>query len=857
MGFDLCYPVDNLMRRILVSITVVCLFVVSVQNPWSQDHNARIRRSVVAVVDCSYSMRIEDSSRMRRFDILKRTLRSLLSKPASKTEWALVAFSDSDSVSILCPFTDNPSSLLPTVDGLEIGRLSPIEKSLTVAADYLSHEGQGSKKTILLLSDGVSTEHEHFQFLLSSSFEQHKIQLFILGFPSPHDPLLSETLVRLARYTGGDFYTFDRVEQLRERLFALEESQESRYRTQRVETSQPKGNPSPKPQKPEVESDTNTPVIDKVVDSGSELNVTYRTPLLLRDKKPGSRISLVLLWVPLVGLLLILLSILLQRRARSQEQRLKQSYTRRRTFLSLSIQYPNMRVEALRLEKSPVTIGNNPSCDIRLSMKSGKWQDVFTYTWDRAGAYFESKRAFLLNGVAVKNKVLRSGDRLKFGNYYLTFNGLQKESVQVPAVGNYSYIPLSAGCFLVILSVLLASIKMAHTIPEKPSSAAIPLSRASLSGGSEHLITALDQASLSQRLLHRPSTNQPAEGIIRQAGKQIVLASGVSPVESPLLREDGSSEEQTADDTEISRERPVPEEVEPHERVESYKQEAAPKLRQVGSLERYPIRVVAPWEDVDYFKADILFLHAHPDDESLDFAGLMAKARRYGKRIAIVLFTDGESGLDQFPNRGIDGTYPAQDLLGDKLASVRVEEAKAALSILGSEVYIRLGLLNHPYNTSKDYLPIHTVIGHWGGERILLERLRRIIEGFRPEVVVSSDFNTEAYEHFEHKAVGRMVRYTLRYLMSGGYIKGYLVSVDPFQRKDLYPSLERVDMMERDRATGLTYREIQYNALKEHRTQGDASLIGVELLPHFRWEQYYPVIWKLNTSLEGYIKGSK
>ena len=52
----------------------------------------------------------------------------------------------------------------------------------------------------------------------------------------------------------------------------------------------------------------------------------------------------------------------------------------------------------------------------------------------------------------------------------------------------------------------------------------------------------------------------------------------------------------------------------------------------------------------------------------------------------------------------------------------------------------------------------------------------------------------------------------------------------------------------------LSYREIQGVALKEHYTQGDASLIGVELLPNFRWEQYSPVFWELDLSPERYIE---
>ena len=135
--------------------------------------------------------------------------------------------------------------------------------------------------------------------------------------------------------------------------------------------------------------------------------------------------------------------------------------------------------------------------------------------------------------------------------------------------------------------------------------------------------------------------------------------------------------------------------------------------------------------------------------------------------------------------------------------------------------------------------------------------MRILIEGFRPEIVVSSDFDPGAYEHFEHKAVGRIARDVLNRLRSMGrrYVKGFLVSVDPFQKRSLHPRLVSVDCMEKDSETGLTYREIQSVALKEHRTQGDASLIGVELLPNFRWEQYHPVFWELGVSLEQYIRG--
>ncbi len=787
-----------------------------------QDNTAQ--RSVVVVLDCSYSMRIIEPSHTRRFDILKRGLRTLFSTPTPKTEWALVSFTDSDSVSVDHAFTKDPRSLLVNVNRLEIGRLSPVEKSLDLAADYLIREGRGSEKTVLLVSDGISTDSENFQILLSSVYEEHSIRLFILGFNSPNNPILSDSLVRLARYTGGEFYTFGRLDQLSERLAG----QANRQRVGRK-----------RPAVREIPQVRKSAPITPMIHSGSDLNIPDALPRLTGKAKTEKPQSIGYVWMLVAGVLLIAVSIYLHRLAKSQEKHNKESYANQRTFLSLSIQRPGRKAENLLLEKSPVTIGNNPACDIRLDIKTGKWRDVFTYNWDEHDAYFKSKREFLLNGVAVKNKELRNGDRLKFGNISLTFNGLEDEPIQVPAVRNYVHIPLSAGCFLLIFSLLLVTIRRAHTIPGPPSEVTVPFSRASQSAALEQIVW--DPAS---------------DGLIREAGEKAFFTYQVSLAERPPLREGTPSKVLEVSEEQITAAESEPEIPDPEKIVKGYRPELAPERRQVASLNSQPIRVMAPSEDIDYFKADILFLHAHPDDESLDFAGLMAKARRHGKRIVTVLFTDGESGLDQFPNRGIGGSHPGEHLQGEDLAVVRVEEAKAALSLLGSEVYVRLGLINHPYNTAQDYLPVRKVIGEWGGERILLEKIRRIVEGFRPTLVVSSDFNSEAFEHFEHKAVGSMVRYTLRYLMSrnDSFIKGYLVSVDPFQKRNLYPSLERVDMMERDPVTGLTYREIQFNALKEHRTQGDASLIGVELLPHFRWEQYHPHIWKFDTSLEGYIK---
>ncbi len=829
-----CYRDRTSMRRPFLAVFFACLILLPHLTVRAQD--SAVARSVVIVVDCSYSMRIITPSLERRLDVVKRGLRNLLSRPPTKTEWAMVSFTDSEEVAIDSSFTSSPRSLLAIVERLEVGRLSPIETSLDLAADYLIRKGRASEKAVLLVSDGIPTESSSFQVLLSSSYEKNRIRLFVLGFDDPSNPALTEPLVRLARYTGGGFYTFDRLEELAGRLAGKTIKKKVIVKRKVVRT------PIQNPTQNSTQNAKSHP-ITPMIGSGSEINMPKKLPRLSGKLLKGRSQPMVFVWMLAAGTLLIGLSIFLHRYARKQERRNEEVLANRRTFLSLSIKRYGGKEQTYTLKRSPVTVGNSQDCDIRLDVKTGGWRDVFTYSWDEGVAHFNSKRKFLLNGVAVKEKELRGGDRLKFGEFSLTFNGLKDEAVEVPTVRKYGHIPLSAGCFLLIFSLLLVTIRKAHTIPGPPAEASLPYSQAS-------------QSATLEQIIDDPAT----DGLIREAGENAYFTYQVSIAERPPLRaQPAPGERHPSPQEQVTEEQvtvTVEEEIADSGPLEAgYDPELAPAPIQVAPLRRIPIHVIAPSEKIDFFKADILFFHAHPDDESLDFAGFIAKARRNGKRIVTVLFTDGESGLDQFPNRRIDGSLPLVNLQGEELAAARVEEAKAALSVLGSEVYIRLGLTNHPYNTSRDYLSVRRVIDEWGGEKMLFEKVRRILEGFRPTVVVSSDFNTEAFEHFEHKAVGSIVHSVLRYLMARGnsFIQGYLVSVDPLQKKKLYPSLERIDMMEKDPVTGLTYREIQFNALKEHQTQGDASLIGVELLPHFRWEQYYPHIWKLDTSVEGYI----
>lgn len=279
------------------------------------------------------------------------------------------------------------------------------------------------------------------------------------------------------------------------------------------------------------------------------------------------------------------------------------------------------------------------------------------------------------------------------------------------------------------------------------------------------------------------------------------------------------------------------------------------RTRSAPDIGRTKVKVVAPGRPVEFFKADILFIHAHPDDESIDFGSLMSWASRSGKRIVTLLFTDGESGLDLYPQRKVGDIYPARVLKDGALSQVRVVEATRALSILGSEMYLRWGLVNRPYNTQRDIVAPEEVIRRWGGEEHLLARLIEVLEGFQPTIVVSPDSHSKAYEHFEHEAVGHLVKAAVQRLLENGrsYVKGHLVSIDPYQ-VDRYSGVTGVDAQVQDSESGFTYRAIQTLALKEHVTQRDASVIGVSRLSNLPQEYYKALYWDLGQSLEQYLK---
>ncbi len=237
-------------------------------------------------------------------------------------------------------------------------------------------------------------------------------------------------------------------------------------------------------------------------------------------------------------------------------------------------------------------------------------------------------------------------------------------------------------------------------------------------------------------------------------------------------------------------------------------------------------------------KLDMLFVHAHPDDETLDYGLYISKAVEAGKVIGVLTFTDGESGFDFYPDRDTTGIYPNKELHGKELAAVRVKEEERALKILGASVYIRLGLKNRPYTAVEVKKSIPTIIKEWGGNTVLVNKLNTIFTAFDPAVIVSPDGPSHAREHFEHEAVGYITAraVTLYRQKNPGKLQAYLKLVD-VQQAEAYPEkhLRTIGFSEGNSDIVRKKR----NALLQYETQADASYYGIKRLKNFPFEYYF------------------
>ena len=146
----------------------------------------------------------------------------------------------------------------------------------------------------------------------------------------------------------------------------------------------------------------------------------------------------------------------------------------------------------------------------------------------------------------------------------------------------------------------------------------------------------------------------------------------------------------------------------------------------------------------------VLFVHAHPDDESAGTGGTIARLVAKGVRVDLVTCTDGAEGEVHDPDLDADEARP-------RLAEIRARELACSVRALGG------GAIRHHLLGYRDSGMIGTEANEhpdsfWKADLgEAMRRLLAIVREARPSVIVSYDENGN-YGHPDHINAARIAR---------------------------------------------------------------------------------------------------
>ena len=146
----------------------------------------------------------------------------------------------------------------------------------------------------------------------------------------------------------------------------------------------------------------------------------------------------------------------------------------------------------------------------------------------------------------------------------------------------------------------------------------------------------------------------------------------------------------------------------------------------------------------------VLFVHAHPDDESMGTGGTIARLVAEGVRVDLVTCTDGAEGEVHDPTLDPDEARP-------RLAQIRAAELACSVDALGGGAihhhmlgYRDSGMMGTEANAHPD--------SFWQSDLAeATRRLGEIVREARPAVIVSYDENGN-YGHPDHINAARIAR---------------------------------------------------------------------------------------------------
>ncbi|MGZ8475495.1 MAG: PIG-L family deacetylase [Candidatus Limnocylindria bacterium] len=146
----------------------------------------------------------------------------------------------------------------------------------------------------------------------------------------------------------------------------------------------------------------------------------------------------------------------------------------------------------------------------------------------------------------------------------------------------------------------------------------------------------------------------------------------------------------------------------------------------------------------------VLFVHAHPDDESAGTGGTIARLVAEGVRVDLVTCTDGAEGEVHDPDLDADEARP-------RLAEIRARELACSIQALGG------GAIHHHLLGYRDSGMIGTEANEHPGSFWKADigeatrRLLAIVREARPSVIVTYDENGN-YGHPDHINAARIAR---------------------------------------------------------------------------------------------------
>ncbi len=203
----------------------------------------------------------------------------------------------------------------------------------------------------------------------------------------------------------------------------------------------------------------------------------------------------------------------------------------------------------------------------------------------------------------------------------------------------------------------------------------------------------------------------------------------------------------------------------------------------------------------------VMCVACHPDDE--DGLTLTLERRKYGARTVTLFATSGEGGQNAVGPE-----------LYDELGRIRERETAEASQIQGSQPFF-LRLPDFGFSKSGE-----EAMSVWekaaGGHEPLLRLFVAAIRDQRPDVIITNHDTSTG--HGQHQATGRLLIEAIDAAADPGRFRDAGTPWQPqtvlVRSREAQAGSIKVDGSGFESVRGLTYREIAFQALQRHATQG-------------------------------------